>query len=302
MKRQLEKTVITLCVLWSAAVGFAQAEKDIQPPTPPAISSPVELFRALIVTNAAAREQFLASKSPQARKIIETKLREYEGMMAEQREARLRGLKLRWLTLQLMRLEPEERAKRLANVPLPDRKAVEERLGPFIILPPALQQEVLSNAAVMSTLAQGHLIPNSERVIPNMSEEVRREELRKQQLLGHFKDFFELPASDQHQALAKLTPTEREQMEKTLSNFSSLSKPEREEALEGFKKFAELSPLERAAFLKTAERWRSMSEKDRALWRKIVALLQSPPPQPPLPNAAASGPQMNSSALLSQTN
>ncbi|HWN94636.1 MAG TPA: DUF3106 domain-containing protein [Methylomirabilota bacterium] len=299
MKRFPQTIIITLCIVWSAARGIAQAANEIQPPLPP---SPVELFRSLMVTNAAAREQFLASKSPQARRIIEAKLREYEGMMAEQREARLRALKLRWSTLQLMRVDPEERARRLANVPPPDRKTIEERLGPFIILPPGLQQEVLSNSAVMSTLAQGFLMPNSERVLPNMSEQVRQEELRKQQLLGHFKEFFELPAGDQHKALARLTPTEREQMEKTLSNFGSLSKQERSEAIEGFKKFAELSPVERAAFLETALRWRTMSEKDRALWRKIVARLQSPAPPPPLPNASAGRPRPDPSALLSQTN
>ena len=72
--------------------------------------------------------------------------------------------------------------------------------------------------------------------------------------------------------------------------------------MKGFKKFAELSPVERAEFLKTADRWRTMSEKDRILWRKIVALLQSPPPPPPLPNAAAAEPLLDPSALLSKTN
>src|SRR5215208_2983283 len=128
MKRLIETIIVAAGLLWSAAAGFAQAEKQPPPPMPPTNASPVDLFRALM-TNAAAREQLLASKSPQARKIIEAKLREYEGMMVEQREARLRGLKLRWLTLQLMKLEPEERAKRLAALPELDRATVEKRLG-----------------------------------------------------------------------------------------------------------------------------------------------------------------------------
>jgi hypothetical protein len=290
MKQHLPTLVLALCWLLGGATSFAQQG----PPMPQEAPSPVELFRNLILTNAAARAQFLASKSADARRIIEAKLREFEGMVAEQREARLRALRLRWYTLQLMQLQPAERMARLESLPAADRGVVEGQLGPFIILPPGLQQEVLSNAAVMRELAGG--IRSAAKPSESMTEEERKKEERKQQLLSHFPEFFQLRAADQSKAIDRLTATDRAHMEKTLVELRNLSKEERAEAIEGFKKFAELSPMEQSAFLKTADRWRSMSQKDRALWRKIVALLQSPPP--PMPPRVNIGLPSDTSVLL----
>lgn len=288
------------CLLYVTANCFGQP--NIQPPPFPSQSSPVDVFRMLMTTNAAGREQFLASKSPEARRVIETKLREYSIMVADQREARLRALQIRWYTLQLMRLDSAERAKRLAGLSEADRAAVQARLGTFEILPPPIQREVVSNAAVMRILAGGVWIPDGGPVRPDLSEEERQAELRKQQLLDHFKDFFELPRTQQSKALARLSQQDREQMEKTLSMFSSLPGQEREDAIEGFKKFADLSPSERIAFLNTAARWRTMSESDRALWRKIVGRLQAAPPKLPMPSAEAAKPQPSPASLLGKTN
>jgi hypothetical protein len=291
-----------LAVCWLCNGAVPPNQKPA--PLPPAVlpqNSPVDVFRMLMSTNAAGREQFLAGKSPEARRVIESKLREYGSLMAEQREARLRGLQVRWQTLQLMRLEPAERAQRLASLPEMDRAAVQKRLGLFEILPPPLQREVVSNAAVMRTLAAGIRPPDTGAVHPGLSDDERKAELRKQQLLDHFKDFFELPASQQTRALSRLSQQDREQMEKTLSTFSGLSGTERDEALEGFRKFARLSPAERTAFLSTAARWRTMSAKDRELWRKIVTRLQTTPPPLPMPGSAATSPTPPGN-LLGQTN
>lgn len=293
--------VVVLCLLCMAANSFAQQNQP-PPPLPPQ-SSPVDLFRMLMATNANGREQFLASKSPEARRIIESKLREYGNLVVDQREARLRALQVRWHTLQLMKLEPAERAKRLARLSEADRAAVQARLGTFEILPPPIQREVVSNTAVMRILASGVWPPDGGPVQSDLNEDERKQELRKQQLLEHFKGFFELPRQQQSKALARLSPQDRELMEKTLSPFSGLSGQEREEAIEGFKRFAELSPNDRLAFLNTAERWRTMSAKDRELWRKIVGRLQAtPPPKLPMPNADAARPQPSSANLLGKTN
>jgi hypothetical protein len=291
-----------LMVFWLCSGAALTAQRNVQlPPSVLPQNSPVDVFRMLMATNAAGREQFLAGKSPEARRVIESKLREYGSLMADQREARLRALQIRWQTLQLMKLEPAERAKRLAALSESDRSAVQKRLGVFEILPPPLQKEVVSNTAVMRTLAAGIRTPDAGPVRPDLSEDERKAELRKQQLLEHFKDFFELPPGQQSKALSRLSQQDRQQMEKTLSTFGSLSAPEREEALEGFKKFAQLSPSERVAFLSTAARWRTMSEKDRELWRKIVTRLQAVPPPLPMPGSAAKPPPASEN-LLGQTN
>ena len=299
MMPPLPSRLIALGLFASGVICFGQQEVHPQPPTP---LSPVEFFRTLLATNNAARDTFLASKSPEKRRIIELKLREYAAMAAEQREAKLRALQLRWYTVQLMQLDPAERARRLASLAESNRVVVKRQLGPFNILPPGLQQEVLSNPAVMVTLARGYESVPSKGAVLNMSDEERRAELRKQQLLSHFKDFFELSTTEQSRALSRLSDANRKQMEKTLSNLSNLSKEDREDAIEGFKRFAELSPLERATFLKTAERWRAMNERDRALWRKIVDRIQSPPVNLPMPDAAGSKPELPPSTLFGKTN
>ena len=297
MRTRFLTLVFVACFLGSLTITFAQGGPNAQPPMPQQAAYLADLFRNLLLTNAAAREQFLASKSPQARRIIEAKLHEYGAMMAEEREARLRALRLRWTTLQLMPLPSAERMARLASLSASDRAVVEAQLGPFIILPPGIQQEVLSNQSVMRDLVRGTISPS--KPLQAMTEEERKEEERRQQLLNHFPDFFQLRPSDRTKALAQLTPADRTQMEKTLSGLSNLPSEERAEAIEGFKKFAQLSPVERAAFLKTAERWRTMNEKDRALWRKIVSLLQSPLPPPPLPSAGV-GAALDHSSLVGQ--
>jgi hypothetical protein len=301
MKHLFSRGVVAAWLLWQGAMLFAQEKAQLPPSLLPQ-NSPVDFFRMLMATNASGREQYLATKPPEARRIIEGKLREYGGMMAEQREVRLRALQIRWNTLRLMKLEPAERARQLAALTDADRAAVQKRLGTFEILPPPLQKEVLSNTAVMRTLAQGYRTVETGLIRPDISDEERKAVLRKEQLLAHFKDFFDLPPTQQSKALSRLSQQDRVQMEKTLSSFSNLSGQDREEAIEGFKKFAELSSSERVAFLTTAARWRTMSEKDRELWRKIVARLQAAPPRLPMPNADAAQPQPSPSQLLGQTN
>ena len=290
-----------IAVVLSATTMVFAEEKAQLPSSVLPQHSPVDMFRLLMATNASAREEYLATKSPDARRIIEAKLREYGGLMSEEREARLRALQVRWQTLRLMKLEPAERTKQLSTLTEMDRAAVRKRLGAFEILPPPLQKEVLSNAAVMRTLAQGYRTVETTSIRPDISEEERKAATRKEQLLEHFRDFFDLPSTQQSKALSRLSQQDRAQMEKTLSNFSSLSGQDREEAIEGFKKFAELSASDRVAFLTTAARWRTMSEKDRELWRRIVARLQAPPPRLPMPTADAPKPQ-SPPQFLGQTN
>src|SRR5687767_9231220 len=88
--------VFGLCV----AVSQAQ-ETSAKLPSPPLLLSPIEAFRRLIVTNDAGRERFLAGKTPEARRIIEMKLREYTSLPAAERDAKLRELQLRWYVQQL---------------------------------------------------------------------------------------------------------------------------------------------------------------------------------------------------------
>src|SRR4051812_23828204 len=102
------------CLLWGASLRSAQPAMPA-PPVPSINASPVELFRRLLATNDAGRAQFLAGKNPEARKVIEAKLREYAGLSAEEQNSRLYNLQLRWYTQQLMRMKPADRAQQIAK-------------------------------------------------------------------------------------------------------------------------------------------------------------------------------------------
>jgi hypothetical protein len=231
---------------------------------PPPAPSPVELFRKLLGTNAAGREQLMSDKSVEARQFIEKKIREYETLSPKERELRLASLQLRWYLPQLMRIKASERAAHLAGIPQPERSIIEERLIRWDILPPPLQAGILEN----ETAIRAFETPEQARVRnanPNLEK------------------FIELSDEEKKRTLARLSDLERAQVEKTFSRFRDLPANERAQALEGFRKLAELSPAERAAFLRTAEQWQKMSQKDREFWRNMVARLQAvraatPPP------------------------
>jgi hypothetical protein len=268
----------------------APAPKVLLPPLP---SSPVDLFRKLLATNAAGRQQWLETKPLATRQYVESKVNEYEALPAEQREARLQALEMRWYMRYFMSMNPLERAPRLAAVPEPERRLLQRQLGQWDILPPQLKKDVLENENLIRVVVGE--TGKVENIFATMTDEQKAElerqyerwnqlpPERREQIMANFKKVFEMPDADRNKALARLTETERAQMEATLSRFGSLSKDEREQAMQGFKKFAELSPAEQAAFLKTAQRWKTMSEEEKQLWRKVVASLQEKrsPPLPP---------------------
>ena len=292
-------------VLFSAAGGLAQPVTGSPTlPIPPLPSSPVDLFRRLLATNATGRQAWLAAKPLTTRQYVEGKVREYESMPAPLREARLRALQMRWYMRYFMQLNPVERAPRLAAVPEPDRSAIRRQLVQWDPLPPQLKKDVLENENLIRLVAGE--TGKVENIFAAMTEDQRRElqgqydrwnqlpAERKNQIFANFKNVFELPHAERNKVLEKLTETERAQMDKTLSNFASLPREDRDQALQGFKKFAELSPAERAAFLKTASRWKAMTEQERELWRKVVVTLQAKRSVPLPPNPPVNPPTLSS--------
>jgi hypothetical protein len=260
----LKAGLVILMLGANAALGqegvAPQAPLSLPPPAP----SPVELFRKLLGTNAAGREQLMSGKSVEARQFIEKKIREYEALSPEQREFRLASLQLRWYLPQLMKMKASERTPYLAGVAQPERSMIEERLTRWDMLPPPLQKEILENETAIRAFET-----SEQATIRNANP--------------NFEKFLQLSEDEKKQTLARLSDTDRAQIEKTFSRFKDLPANERAQALEGFKKLAELSPSERAAFLRTAERWQKMSQKDREFWRDMVTRLQgtqAPPPPP----------------------
>ena len=289
--------------LLAQAPGGSNAPMRALPfPLPPRPPSPVDVFRTLLTNNAAGREKILSLKSPEQRRYLEGKIQEYVIMPPALREARLQTLQLRWYLPQLMRLKPADRALRLATIPQPDRKLLQERLGSWDILPPPLKAEVMDNEMIIRIFVRSENSGGTNALAtlpPAKRQELEKEYERwmalptdrREGIVNRFQSFFELDSRGRSNTLDRLSIAERAAMNQTLVSLDQLPREQRQQIMSGFKKFAELAPSERAAFLETAERWRLMSEKDRETWRRTVSRLQTDkimPPPLPLPRSTVS--------------
>src|SRR5690348_4249035 len=90
--------------------------------------SPIDYFRELLALSPQQRDVALAHKTPEQRKMLLLKLRQYDSMPKEERELRLRHTQLRFYLLGMMNLPPIARLNPLASIPLDFRPVVEERL------------------------------------------------------------------------------------------------------------------------------------------------------------------------------
>ena len=259
------------------------------PPPPPVAKSPIVTFRELLAMNLTERKQFLADRSPENRRQILAKLRQYEALRPTERELRLKVTELRWYLIPLMRTPATNRVDRLAAIPKEDRHLVEDRLRLWDILPPQLQKELLDNEATMRYLCE---LGNQSAPLTNISPEQvshlnqglelwqKLPEDQKQKLLNRFNQMFALTDREKAKVLKTLSEPERQQIEQTLRKFGTLSPEQRAECIRSFEKFTNLSLEERLQFLKNADRWKLMSPDERQQWKEVVHKLT---PQPPLP-------------------
>ncbi len=289
------------------------APTPLVPPTPPAVKSPVDLFRELLAMTPPERNHFLADRPPDARKLILAKVREYLSLKPDVRELRLRVTELRWYLWPLMNTDPTNRAPLLARIPEADRRLVQQRLMEWDILPPNFQKQLLENEATVRYFTE--LQEQNGRQTPDISA-ARREKLQagivqwqalpendRRNIADRFNQFFGLSEREKQETLRTLSGPERRQIEKTLKNFSQLSPRQRAECIRSFEKFASLSVAERQQFLKNAERWKLMTPAERQAWRDVVnrvppmmmpPVLPMPPmpPRPPAPVHRPPGPQL----------
>src|SRR5271170_4463864 len=78
--------------------------------------TPVAYFRGLLGMTPAERDRVLADKSEEQRQQVLAKVREYEALPPEVREARLLQTELHWRLLVLLPLDPAERKERLLEI------------------------------------------------------------------------------------------------------------------------------------------------------------------------------------------
>jgi hypothetical protein len=274
--------------------GPAVAEKENRPPLPPPVPSPVAIFRELLAQTPAQRISSLGSRPPEARQRLLAKVLEYQRMTPEEREFRLRATELRWYLTPLLSLPATNRAARLAQVPADLRPLVEQRLLQWSVLPPPLRDQVLEEDRNLqlylrlagSSAEQQRLILERLPAVQRAAAEAgfaRWQGLtvkQREDAMVRVNRFFELQPAEKRQVLARLSDTERRQMERSLQAFERLPREMRARCLEAFPKFASLSPEQRAGFLASAERWQAMTPSERELFRRLV---QQAPVLPPLP-------------------
>ena len=265
------------------------------PPPLPAPISAVELFRKLLSMSPAEQEAALASRPPEKRAIIESKLQEYLRLNPEEREDRLRTWRLRVMVRHLIRLPSSNRVDQLVSLPAADRQLVEARLKEWDQMPDDLRQAVLENEWAIRILVRSDaLAPARPTRTPAEEEEhiARWQALpaaKRQEVLGQFQRFMDdLSEKEKSRVLNTLSAEEREQLGKTLEAFSRLAKPQRELCLTNLQKFAALTQFERQQFFNNANWWEGMTPQEREIWRKFVNRISArPQPPPPLPSAPA---------------
>ena len=255
----------------------------ITPPTPgvpariipplPQATSPVAIFRQLLAVAPAERARLLTNRPPAVRARLLAKVQEYLALSPDDRELRLQATELRWYLTPLMRLPADQREARLATVPETYRGIIRQRLMLWNILPPAMQQEFLTNDLPAHYFAQV-TVSNA----PAASAEHDK-------IAAQFNQFFELTPAEKKRTLGTLSPTERAQMEQTLQSFEKMPPRQRMQCIRNYATFAGMSATERAEFLKNASRWSQMTPQQRQTWRDLVDHVpQWPPmPTPPVP-------------------
>jgi len=267
-------------------------------PLPPPAPAPVALFRELLAKSPAERYASLSNRPAEARQRILVKLQEYQRMTPEDRELRLRATELRWYLTPLLSLPATNRASWLTRVPADLRPLVEARLTQWSILPGPLREKVLEEDRNLqlylrlaeSTAEQQQLLlsrlPEAQRTAVEVGFARWQGMTEKERAVAMVRvnQFFDLQPAEKRQVLARLSETERRQMELSLQAFEQLPRDKRTRCLEAFPKFASLSPEERAEFLVNAERWQALSPSERELFRRLV---QQAPVLPPLPRPPA---------------
>lgn len=279
------------------------------PPALPISKPPIEYFRELLVMPMAERERSIAEKSEAHKKILRSKLKEYEAMTSEERELRLAVTELRWYLVPLMKITPAEREERMKAIPEEIRALVEDRLRRWDALSSDQQKDFLENEmTVRYFLRLQSSTPEQQENLLQLFPADRREKLerdlarwrslpadQRSQMNTRFEQFFELDVQEKAKTLGTLSQAERAQMEKTLDAFKNLPPEQRKHCIESFSKLAHMNRYERMEFLRKAEAWEKMSPSDREAWRELVHKL---PQMPPLPPGLRLGPPLPPSPLL----
>jgi hypothetical protein len=304
-----------LAVLGALLAAAMQAMETNLPPSPPAPQyqnvtagvrfrhlSPVAYFRGLLGMSPEERDRALAGKPPADRAILLSKLREYEALPREIREARLCQTELHWELSGLMKLAPRDRTNRLQEVSAPYRPMIEGLLRQWDGVPADLQKALLEKQSFIGVYLrmQGAPAAAQQEILDKLSPERRAHwteemdrwqalpENQRTELCAQFQRFCSMSGQEQKETVNAVPEAERQEMEEALRIFDRLPPAQRTQCINSFRKFATMTPAERTQFFKNAARWNTMTSHERQLWREMVHALPPmppgfPPDMPPMP-------------------
>jgi hypothetical protein len=201
----------------------------------------------LLQTEPAGRSNLLAQVPASNRRLVEARLKMWDGLSREQQNALLAN---------------DEQLQRFqcfgTNTPPP---------LPPVSVPPAMGQQ----QHLESSLARwrSSTPPQRERVF------------------AQFQRMSALGAQERARLLKELPEPERGRVERSLEAFEKLPPANRAMWIQAFEQFSNMNPDERRSFLGNAARWEAMAPAERRAWREIVAELPPlPTALPPLPSAS----------------
>ena len=253
------------------------------PPTLQPAPSPIQYFRKLLDAPAAEREQLLADRSPEHRRVLTNSVRVYLALSPEDRERRLQAMEVRHYLTRLMQLPATNRALGFQTVPERYHAQVREWLSYYDRLAPEFRQQLLDRGIptpVVLTPAYPVRGYTSNQLVA-VDDDARQWRILPPAKRAEIAANAQKKGSPQ-EALSRLplSDAERGQIEKALTKFANMNQIQRQLVVKSFDKFTGLSSEERRQFLRNVEEWQKMSPEDRERWRHLVNNL---PPMPPLP-------------------
>jgi hypothetical protein len=312
MKTHLSQLVVLVLLACSVGANAADAPTAlVLPPSPP---SPIEEFRRWLKMDEEERAKVIATYSAPKQEVLKRKLQAYEAMPADERDARLHTLELRWYLEPLMAKPSEERGNFLQIIPERLHREILARLKHWDGLSDGIRQEILADQTKQK-MVTGYFVhsgraPRAPVPMPplpadyetNLNRWNTADAQKRERMTEHLARFFQLPPEEQRKAMGALLHGEHDEMQKTLDAFARLSPADRRACVASFQKFATMDNKQRASFLRNAARWQQLTPGERQTWRELVSKI---PPMPPLPAVEPPLPSANSGVAprkLAQTN
>jgi hypothetical protein len=271
-----------LAVAVIAVLAFAQFVSVAEPPKPPGgppplPGSPIQEFREWLAMKPEERVKAVQGWPAEKQKVLLAKLRAYEVLPAAERERRLQILELRWYLRPLMGMNAEERKPALALVPAELRALVLERLKSWDALDAESRKEILASDDARELVTryflqvqQGH---SPEQIKIGLPPEKRQE------LERALSTWNSLSLATRTRTAAQLTAFFRLSSEQQARTVEQFPESERQEIQKTLDAFAKLPAEQRRVCVESFEKFTLMPPPERASFLRNAARWEAMTPQ-----------------------